>query len=420
LASAAIALAQAPAPPTSRARDSSSINSAPPPLRYRAPQSAAPHADPAARSVRLRSNTLLQTQFTSAEDAIVIRTEPPTRAELFELKSQLATYYVLEKEFLTRSPGQIFMVPVPLDEFNRPNSPTLGIMWWQNRRSGSRGEGDRRAEMGIAGQLGQFPAGAKTEAAVYSETIGSSDMAVRVQVDLGSPESQFGVVVRAQPPHAALGTVDQTDTNTYYYVALSADTVQIGKHVKGKDTLLKRQTGLSAKQTFRLMVTVHGDLIAVLRDNESLVEVRDATVTGEYAGLIGLRATGRPTSFDGFAATRYGGPFVARTFAEMSSTFPGPNVHYGPLYFEQPTLERYGHHLGNLFQPLVAHAMFFGDVALAPYSLGKSPPWEKHSSEGYARPGDVVLPYRVQCPQWDENGAVLQTAVTVLGFSLLP
>jgi hypothetical protein len=194
----------------------------------------------------------------------------------------------------------------------------------------------------------------------------------------------------------------------------------LGKSVEGVQTVLKPAAAITPKASFNLAVTAYGDKITVLRDGEVILEATDSSVTGDYVGMYGAKATGQPVFVEQFYAARYGGPFEVRQFAQTVSAFHGPSVHYHPLYFRQLTLERYGHSMGNLIQPWISAVAFYADFFALPYSIGKTPPWVCLSEEGYALPGDVVLPFRVQCPGFDTKGAALQTAVMVLAWSLIP
>lgn len=80
-----------------------------------------------------------------------------------------------------------------------------------------------------------------------------------------------------------------------------------------------------------------------------------------------------------------------------------------PLYFEEPNLERYGHHAG-CFQPLLSGAHFFGTIPLLPYKLALDHPCDCQYVLGYGRPGDCNAWAPHQC-RWDPKAALVEGGV---------
>lgn len=396
-----------------------------------------PPASELFRDVRSRSREILNVQATEKgapkarngqkppaddDDAYYkIDVKPPTREKLFKLENELSYVRGIEREFTARDAKQLFLLPYPADLFDGPDNATLGPQWYQNRKSGS-GIDDikRKGEMRISGRRCEFPAGGKPEAAILDEYIGNENVTVTVDIQLNDPANKFGVVVRCDDPKTWLGDVDQYDENTFYYVALSADSVTVARREAGKEQVLKTAR-IGSKLKCKLSVLVYGDSIRVSRDDQVVLRVAGIKDTAnQYVGLIGLAAKQKPVYADNFFAMRYGGHYQERAYAPSSYVFHGANVHYHPLYFEQVPLERYGHHLGNLFQPFIAHGTFFADFLMAPYSVANSPPWQCHNSEGYEKPGDIVLPFKITHPVCEKPGLTLETAVIALSFSLIP
>jgi hypothetical protein len=68
---------------------------------------------------------------------------------------------------------------------------------------------------------------------------------------------------------------------------------------------------------------------------------------------------------------------------------------YQPLYFEEINLERHGYGLGDLCQPFVSGAHFFGTVPCLPYLMAVNPPGECIYTLGHYRPGS--------CPPWQHH-----------------
>jgi hypothetical protein len=83
-------------------------------------------------------------------------------------------------------------------------------------------------------------------------------------------------------------------------------------------------------------------------------------------------------------------PFRPREFPQMVYAWKASNLCHKPLYFEQPALERYGHALPPVVQPLASGAHFFADVLLLPYHMGLELPQECIYALGYYRPGSCA------------------------------
>ena len=83
-------------------------------------------------------------------------------------------------------------------------------------------------------------------------------------------------------------------------------------------------------------------------------------------------------------------PFKPRCYPEMVYAWKASNLCHKPLYFEQPGVERYGHALPPVIQPLASGAHFFVDVLLLPYHMGLDLPQECIYSLGYYRPGSCA------------------------------
>jgi hypothetical protein len=98
-------------------------------------------------------------------------------------------------------------------------------------------------------------------------------------------------------------------------------------------------------------------------------------------------------------------------------TWVAPNFSHQPLYFEQPNLERYGHHHG-IYQPAISGAHFFSSVALLPYKVGAYRPCEEIYTLGHYRPGDCN-PHQYNWLPWSWRGAVFQ-GLAVTGISVIP
>jgi hypothetical protein len=90
-----------------------------------------------------------------------------------------------------------------------------------------------------------------------------------------------------------------------------------------------------------------------------------------------------------------------------------------PLYFDENSLERYGHSWGPYIQPVISQAHFFVTVPLMPYKMGVEPPRECLYSLGYYRPGSCA-PHKLDPLPLSIRAAVSQTAAVLGGVYLMP
>lgn len=364
------------------------------------------------------------TTIQANEFSYKINTKPPERDRLFRVLSGEAYLAQLEADYRKAGQTGSFYVPAPVDSFNQPNSAVLAPIWFQNQASGPEDPAEqRRGLMGVEDGKVIQRVNAEPEAAIINETVGSSDMRVELEIELGSATSTFGVVLRAREPRTWNEAVDQIKVNEFFYVLFSESSVALYFHESGKEDLLIKSADIPAKRSFQAQATVAGDQFRVYRDGQEVLAAVDTTTKkfddSQYCGMIAGITDGAPTRADNFRGLRYGGEYVSRAYAPSAILYRGPNVHYHPLYFEQIALERYGQHLGNLVAPWISHGLFFADAAMLPYSLGKNPPWVCHNDVCLAQPGDIV-PFRLYCPVKDPKGAILQATAMALSWSVIP
>jgi len=107
-----------------------------------------------------------------------------------------------------------------------------------------------------------------------------------------------------------------------------------------------------------------------------------------------------------------------RNWACLTYTWKASAVCHKPLYFEEMSVERYGHSWG-IAQPLVSGAHFFGSLALLPYQMGVHPPGECIYPLGYYRPGSCAPKIWYQAPL-SLRGALAQGGVVTGLVFLLP
>lgn len=113
------------------------------------------------------------------------------------------------------------------------------------------------------------------------------------------------------------------------------------------------------------------------------------------------------------------GSFPSRDFVESTVTWKASGACHKPLYFEDVQLERYGHELGPVVQPVISTARFFGDVVVLPYKMGINPMNECQYSLGYYRPGSCA-PWSVGPVPISLKGALMQAKVVTGAALVLP
>jgi hypothetical protein len=105
-----------------------------------------------------------------------------------------------------------------------------------------------------------------------------------------------------------------------------------------------------------------------------------------------------------------------RNWMEYSYFWLASGFCTGPLYFEEPNLERYGYKFGCI-QPAVSAAHFFATIPLLPYKMVVHPPHECVYSLGYYRPGSCA-PLQHERFHFQADAAAAEAGV-VIGMILL-
>lgn len=108
-----------------------------------------------------------------------------------------------------------------------------------------------------------------------------------------------------------------------------------------------------------------------------------------------------------------------RDFVPSAMQWKASGLCHKPLYFEEVQLERYGHEIGPLLQPVVSTVHFFGNIAVLPYKMGIHPPHECQHALGYYRPGDCA-PYMLPPIPISLRGAAVQAGTVVGAAALIP
>jgi len=110
--------------------------------------------------------------------------------------------------------------------------------------------------------------------------------------------------------------------------------------------------------------------------------------------------------------------FPAREFAGTNVTWTASNLCHNPLYFEQPSLERYGHTIGPL-QPVLSGAQFLVTIPYLPMLAAIDPPNECQYSLGYYRPGSCA-PRKWSPIPYSTRGAIVEGGVATALVFLIP
>ncbi|MEN1680669.1 MAG: hypothetical protein AAGJ46_13855 [Planctomycetota bacterium] len=105
-------------------------------------------------------------------------------------------------------------------------------------------------------------------------------------------------------------------------------------------------------------------------------------------------------------------------FAMPPYTWASPAMRHGPLYFEQPNLERYGTHRGGQWEASAeAVASFFAKTVFLPYQLVDRPPRCTEYTLGVYRPGGCT-PHYFHLHGPSTRGSVAET-LAVMGLIFL-
>lgn len=113
------------------------------------------------------------------------------------------------------------------------------------------------------------------------------------------------------------------------------------------------------------------------------------------------------------------GVYAQRSWCPQTYTWTASALCHKNLFFEDYTLERYGHTPGPVLEPFRSGAHFFLNIAAMPYKAGVYPPNECRYALGYYRPGDCA-PWLGAALPLSARGAVYQTGAAIGIPSILP
>lgn len=111
-------------------------------------------------------------------------------------------------------------------------------------------------------------------------------------------------------------------------------------------------------------------------------------------------------------------PYTGRSWASCGFLWVAPANCYYPLYFQDVSLERYGHTY-TVAQPFVSIGKFWCDFLTLPYHMGLEHPWDHQYPLGYYRPGDCVEP-RCYIPLPSAEGATYETLIWAAAIAAIP
>ncbi|GEM_PF-375857 len=113
------------------------------------------------------------------------------------------------------------------------------------------------------------------------------------------------------------------------------------------------------------------------------------------------------------------GQYVVRQASPVVLQWAPTNLYYHPLYFEDPSLERYGHTYHPVVQPFASAGRFATQLVGLPYQMTLHPVHSREYALGYYRPGECAPKKHYQIP-FNEEAALVQAAAMVGFFLIFP
>ena len=112
------------------------------------------------------------------------------------------------------------------------------------------------------------------------------------------------------------------------------------------------------------------------------------------------------------------GYYQERLSPDSLFAWEASNLSHNPLYFEDPTLERYGH-VHRCIQPLVSLTRMGVQLVGLPYQSVIDTPCTKRYTLGWYRPGEAAPHLCYQVPL-NAEAAVAEAAAVTAGFLIIP
>ena len=132
---------------------------------------------------------------------------------------------------------------------------------------------------------------------------------------------------------------------------------------------------------------------------------------------LDIRVAGRAGSDYPCECRLEGETFQPRRFAATMFTWKAAGYCHKPLYFEDWSLERYGHSHGFVADSFTSAAHFFTTLPVLPYKMGVELPWECVYPLGYYRPGSCA-PWTIPAVPISARGFAVEAA-TITGLVFL-
>ena len=200
---------------------------------------------------------------------------------------------------------------------------------------------------------------------------------------------------------------------------------EYGVGLRSRDSGAQQRLDFAASAPIRDWTDYTGNIVASGR----LIDLRDDRVVLDVNGREQLLPVRDLSDIDvAYLAEAWNLPlrcgigyesYAGRQFIPSAVEWKASGLCHKPLYFEDVQLERYGHEVGPVLQPLLSSAHFFGNALILPYKMGIHPPNECQYSLGYYRPGDCA-PYMIQPFPFSLRGAAAQAGFVTGAAALIP
>ena len=150
-------------------------------------------------------------------------------------------------------------------------------------------------------------------------------------------------------------------------------------------------------------------------ENRLRTDIRKIRPTLSYA----MRNIERSELPEGFNEKLDQGDYVARQSSPAVLQWAPTNLYHYPLYFEDPSLERYGHTYHPVVQPFASAGRFATQLVGLPYQMTLRPVHSREYALGYYRPGECAPKKHYQIP-FNEEAAIMQAAAMAGFFLIFP
>ncbi len=155
------------------------------------------------------------------------------------------------------------------------------------------------------------------------------------------------------------------------------------------------------------------DTAAASTESRLKTDIRSIQPTLSYA-LKNIQSNQLPADFD---AKMDNGEYVARSTSPTVLQWAPTNFYHYPLYFEDPSLERYGHTYHPLVQPFASTGRFATQLVGLPYQMALHPIASREYGLGYYRPGEYAPKKHYQIP-FNEEATLMEVAI-ITGLILI-